>query len=114
MLAPHSFDTSQENCRRQRAALQAAIAALEDGTDDADLARLLEIEETFEEVGVSSQRVNLSDVVCLSVGLSGLSPAFLFVDARGHVVSCLTGKCEVQEGPTIDREEKPRPASSLS
>ena len=76
------FNASQENCRRQRAALQAAIAALEDGTDDADLARLLEIEETFEEVGVSSQRVNLSDVVCLSVGLSGLSLAFLFVDAR--------------------------------
>ena len=32
--------------------MQAAIAALEDGTEDADLARLLEIEETFEEVGL--------------------------------------------------------------
>merc|ERR1711934_68110 len=40
----------------QRAALQAAIAALEDGTDDADLARLLEIEETFEEVSAKYRK----------------------------------------------------------
>lgn len=46
----------KENCRRQRAALQAAIAALEDGTDDADLARLLEIEETFEEVSAKYRK----------------------------------------------------------
>ena len=61
---------SQENCRRQRAALQAAIAALEDGTEDADLARLLEIEETFEEVGVP-EPVDLKFLPVYSLSILG-------------------------------------------
>ena len=41
----------KENCRRQQKELQAAISALKDGTgNDADINRLLEIEDMFSEV----------------------------------------------------------------